>query len=319
MKQIRVSVVVLTRNRPQYLRTCLESIKKQDYPEQSFEVIVVDNNSSEENAVLNKEIVSRNGFARYICESKIGVSFARNTGVKLARYEYVAFIADDYELSVDYLASVNSLFQKNKHINVLCFNIVSDDKKSIQKVNQYYYETKRLLAIKEEQSITKKIFSAKQISFDDKPHKVPHYPVSGAAVIKKTVFDKAGLFDETFFLCEDVDFGIRLNKKGICAYYSSAVKIKQKNEANLFLSLKRQFVYGKFYVVLKNRWSDYSRIVPRSTFGYIFFLLLSPFISLWRCSLSRNLMKFLFYFLFILLFDITFFLGAIFQSCRGKL
>ena len=86
---LRISVVVCTRDRPEALERCLAGLS--DCGEPPFETIVVDN------APANRpvaDIAAARG-ARYFLEPVIGLSRARNAGLRAATGEVVAFIDDD--------------------------------------------------------------------------------------------------------------------------------------------------------------------------------------------------------------------------------
>ena len=74
------------------LKSCLNSLVTQT--KKSDEVIVVDNSSNDntKNVVIN---FNKQLPIRYIFEPRIGIPIARNTGIKNAKYDIIAFIDDD--------------------------------------------------------------------------------------------------------------------------------------------------------------------------------------------------------------------------------
>src|SRR5258705_8179088 len=87
-----VSVVISTFNRAPTLVLTLESLVRQETPPSlDYEVIVVDNNSTDDTRAVVDRVRSR-GFTRlvYRFESRQGVSYGRNTGVSVARAPIVA-------------------------------------------------------------------------------------------------------------------------------------------------------------------------------------------------------------------------------------
>ena len=91
----RVSVVIPTYNRGEYISRAIESVLQQDRPAE--EIIVVDDGSTDNTG----EVVGRYGTKiRYIRQENAGVSATRNTGIKAACHEWIAFLdADDEWLS----------------------------------------------------------------------------------------------------------------------------------------------------------------------------------------------------------------------------
>lgn len=83
-----VTVVVCTRNRPEALASCLDALARQRHA--PSETLVVDNGT----APSVEDLCARWG-ARYAWEPRPGLCFARNTGVRLATGDIVAFIDDD--------------------------------------------------------------------------------------------------------------------------------------------------------------------------------------------------------------------------------
>ncbi len=92
-----ITVAVCTKDRPESLRRCLRAIDTLDYP--SFEVVVVDNASRDPNV---RKVVSETN-ARYVREPRVGLDWARNTAIEVARHEIIAFCDDDVEVSPRWL------------------------------------------------------------------------------------------------------------------------------------------------------------------------------------------------------------------------
>lgn len=92
---ILISVVVCTYNREDLLADCLQSLACQTFNPAQYELIVVDNNSSDDTARVAADFIAGKANFRLIAEPKQGLSHARNKGLAEAQGEYVAFIDDD--------------------------------------------------------------------------------------------------------------------------------------------------------------------------------------------------------------------------------
>lgn len=90
------------------------SILAQSLPAHLFELIVVDNNSTDDTATLTKQFITNHpGLnARYCFEPKKGLSNARNRGIAEAIAPIVAYVDDDAILSPDYLQALLSFFKQ---------------------------------------------------------------------------------------------------------------------------------------------------------------------------------------------------------------
>jgi GT2 family glycosyltransferase len=93
----KASVVVATYNGARTLQNCLESLNRLNYPD--YEVIVVDDGSTDATAEVAKLFLT----VRYIRQTNQGLSAARNTGIRAAQGEIVAFTDDDCRADEDWL------------------------------------------------------------------------------------------------------------------------------------------------------------------------------------------------------------------------
>ncbi|OFV83765.1 MAG: hypothetical protein A2W26_08615 [Acidobacteria bacterium RBG_16_64_8] len=107
-----VSIVVTTFNRAPALGRCLESLAAQTCDPRLFEVVVVDNNSTDGTVDLARCASARHGNIRHVVETAQGVSNARNRGVREARGNYVGFIDDDAEAAEDWIEQALICFQQ---------------------------------------------------------------------------------------------------------------------------------------------------------------------------------------------------------------
>jgi glycosyltransferase involved in cell wall biosynthesis len=87
-------VVVTTYNRAELLKNCLDSLCQQTLDHSLYEIIVVDNHSTDNTRQI-VETFQGTGIVRYFMESQLGMNTARNLGLKEACGAYVAYIDDD--------------------------------------------------------------------------------------------------------------------------------------------------------------------------------------------------------------------------------
>ena len=102
-----VSVIIPTYNRSAYIQKTIRSIINQNYPKDLYEIIVVDNNSSDETGIIiRKESEESPVEIHYVEESLQGVHYARNSAAKIARGEILYFTDDDMIADSNLLSSL---------------------------------------------------------------------------------------------------------------------------------------------------------------------------------------------------------------------
>jgi len=108
-----ISVVVSTYNRSELLVDCLNSLAEQTNEKSNYEVIVVDNNSTDNTANVVKSFVDRYPNFKYVVETQQGLSHARNRGYKEASGDYVAYIDDDARAHSDWVEQIINFIKQH--------------------------------------------------------------------------------------------------------------------------------------------------------------------------------------------------------------
>ncbi len=106
---IGASVIVPTRNRAAVLRRCLQSLTAQAAPADSFEVIVVDNGSSDDTVAVAKSFDGALQM-RLLHESEPGLHVGRHAGWRAARSDVLMFADDDIEAEPGWVEAVVARF-----------------------------------------------------------------------------------------------------------------------------------------------------------------------------------------------------------------
>ena len=113
-RQYEVTAIISTYNRSGLLPEALESLLRQDGGVEDYEVIVVDNNSTDSTSeVVEGYIAAGHSNLRYVFEPNQGSSFARNAGVNAARSDIIAFADDDVVVAKDWIATIKRTFESH--------------------------------------------------------------------------------------------------------------------------------------------------------------------------------------------------------------
>lgn len=210
LNEPRVSVVIPTRNRSQWLERNLLAVMSQDLGD--FEVIVVDDGSSQEHldtyASLKEKLDERFVFQLPVCADVPGTgpSAARNRGIKAARGKYVAFCDDDdYWEATDHLSLAVAMMDKaTADFYFTNMRAMQGDEVKIAD----WFPDSPLLRQGRRVHDTHAIY---EVSLESLMTTMgSHYPSFNTCVIRRTVIEKAGLFWERIRFAEDVDLLLRL-------------------------------------------------------------------------------------------------------------
>ena len=90
-----VTVCICTHERTHYLRSCLDSLRRQTVGVDGFSIVVVDSASSPEASTEIARLVATVPNATMVRVDTLGISLARNAGARAATGDYVAYIDDD--------------------------------------------------------------------------------------------------------------------------------------------------------------------------------------------------------------------------------
>ncbi len=103
-----LSIVVCTYNRQKFIYNCLQCLSLQTLDKACFEVVFVDNNSTDKSAEIIKEYISTHPDLpyRYVFEASKGLAFARNRGIQEAKYDVITFIDDDAEAIPEFAKTI---------------------------------------------------------------------------------------------------------------------------------------------------------------------------------------------------------------------
>lgn len=183
-KTEKVSVVICTRNRPQALQQCLQSLTKIN--DENFEIIVVDNASDNNETKIVTQQFSN---VKYVFEERKGLDIARNTGAKHAAYNLIAYTDDDVKIPVNWISNIRTCFGNPLTMAVTGLVIP----KEINTQSQFIFE--------KEWSFNKGYLP---IVFDHayflkhKKSGVPVWDIGAGAnmAFRRDAFNIAGLFDE---------------------------------------------------------------------------------------------------------------------------
>ena len=249
----KIFVVVLNYNGGNFIKKCLTSVFKNDYP--NFEVVVVDNNSNDGSLEMAKSNFSKADFIKN--EENFGYAAGNNVGIRYSlerMADYVCVLNNDAEVEEDFLGRLVGAMEKDNEIGIASPVIFNGNNKQVwfSKGKIDWLKMKVVHSVKIE---TKDVYESDFIS-------------GCAMMISSEVFNEVGLLDEDFFLYwEDADFSYRVKKAGF---------------KNVIVTASWAYHFEKSQDNLENK--TYWLVIS----GLIFFkknapLLLKPWIKVYVC------------------------------------
>lgn len=110
---MKFSIVLPTYNRAHVLPQTLERLSDLDYPSNQYEIVIVDNNSTDDTAKIVKKLQKKITNIRYVFEKKQGRTFASIKGINVAKHKKIVFIDDDIHVKKNFLQLYQKAYQAN--------------------------------------------------------------------------------------------------------------------------------------------------------------------------------------------------------------
>lgn len=219
----KVSIVIPVRDQPEDIVECLQSVVNLDYPEDKFEVIVVDDGSGDNIS----EVVSSFNVNLIRLEKSQGASVCRNIGAEKARGDILAF------LDADCVARKNWLREIIPFFDIKGIGAVGG------LVDSYYH--KRYLDRYEQ--VSSPLNLGQRIITQGNTESNFYVPSCNLLVSRKA-FMATGGFKSGMHVGEDVDFSWRMRSLGYALLYVPVGRIAHKHRNNFFQMLRRRSEYG---------------------------------------------------------------------------
>lgn len=208
---MKASIVLPNLNGAGWLDDCIQSLYAQT--EQDFELIVVDNGSTDDSLDICAHYHSNSNFILIQNSGNTGFSYAVNQGIRLAKAPYVLLFNNDAFARPDMLAQMLLEMEKDRRIF------------SVQSLMLRHFKPELADNAGDFMSIIGWAFqrgNCLPVSRYLKPGRI-FSACGGAALYRKSILDEIGLFDEAFFAyLEDVDIGWRANIYGYKNMYCPA-------------------------------------------------------------------------------------------------
>ena len=251
------SIIIPLYNKAAYIQKAIQSALSQTFKE--FELIVVDDGSTDESWIIaqkylqshDSDINPPSGGWRGFTQENQGVSTTRNNAIKLAKYEYIAFLDADDWWEPTYLEEMKKLISDFPEAG-----IYSSGYYIIKIVEKYIADV----------GVDRKFQSGYINYLKVYANKLTMPVWTGATIIKKSVFDSEQGFKPNLKLGEDFDLWVRVAMK-----YPVAFLNKPLSYYNQDVELENRAIGAKLYEPQEHMlFTDYGELNKNLDFRFLF-------------------------------------------------
>ena len=243
------SLIICTKNRARQLKRCLDYVNAASKPKQLVEIVIVDNNSTDETRSVVDEHQKKSTFTtKYIKCEKTGLASARNFGVHGSLGEWLIFTDDDCYIAEEFFVNF--------------FRSITDPNLSPSTENVVLYGSGQIVPFDTEDDDRIATLVIDKVAIIPPFSVVRPGTVQGANMFfHRSIFEKIGVFNErmgagTPFACEDIEMAARASLAGYFGAQLPHFKVlhhhKRKRGSLAALSTIEGYDYGRgaFYANL---------------------------------------------------------------------
>ena len=239
----KIGIVILNWNGWRDTLSCLASIRQADYPASQYQIVVVDNGSTDESVA---QLRGHNGLTLLELPSNVGFAAGSNVGIRHALAsgcDYVLLLNNDTLMAPNFLRPLLQTFDIDSAAGV-----VSPKIRYYDRPDQLWYAGGKF---RQPRLIGEMVgLGQPDIGQYDQSREVD-FAVGCCMLIRRSVLERIGYLDERFFFYqEDVDFSYRAAQAGFSVWYQPASVIFHKvshstrNDAS-----RRTFLYAQSRVI----------------------------------------------------------------------
>jgi glycosyltransferase involved in cell wall biosynthesis len=247
-----LSVAICTFNRASILEDTLESFLQVARPEGvSVELLIVDNNSSDDTPRIAKAFADRHsGLVRVIREPATGLSHARNAGIAAARGDIIAFADDDVYFDREWVIALLSAFSQDA-----AAQCVGGQSVPLFEGGQPDWISSALLPV----------YGSTNSGDEMKIMQFPEHPFGLNMAFRRAVFDVVGTFNtrlgrsgSSLLSNEESELFHRVSRAGLKVIYTPRAVVRHR--------IPRARA-EKRYLLRRNYWQGVSDVILRESHG----------------------------------------------------
>jgi len=229
---MRITLIVPVRNEADHIHRTLSGLAEQSFPTSDYEIIVVDGMSEDGTANIVRELQQTVPNLHLFENPKRLASSARNIGVQNASGEFLSIVDGHCQIRDSHFLTKL----------VEAFEMSGADTLGRPQPLRAKSPTRFQNAVSAARASWLG-HNPKSAIFSDGDRFVPADNV--AVAYRREVFEKAGLFDETFDACEDVEFNTRVRRAGLTCYFTPTIAVEYQPRSTLKGLVHQMSRYGR--------------------------------------------------------------------------
>ena len=240
-----IAVVVPCYNVAHIVDQCIESLVQQDYPQDKFSIIAVNDGSTDDTKERLEHFKTHPNFYFFNHDKNKGLSAARNTGIENSKSEIVCFLDSDMVIRPNWLQLIVAELMAEEVIGVIGSTTLPKGEEP-NLLDHYFYSARR---------------GARQ--FGEGSAIGWRWFLFNNTAVKRSAIRKTGLFDEIFtsYGGEDTDMAIRLWRNFPDALrFSSKINAEHHHKRTLNQFCNQMEIYGQTNLpILLDRYPEYNK------------------------------------------------------------
>jgi len=241
---VRISVIIPAYNAQETIGRCIDSVLDNDY--NNFEVIVVDDHSSDRTAEIVRAISADRRLRIMNLSLNSGPAHSRNTGIRSSDGEVLLFLDSDSYVQKDWVrrhADLHKMFKAD----IIGGGICSVCNTAFGRSDGFCNWWTSIPHSKD--GYVKKL----------------HLPTNNLS-LRRSVFNRVGYLDEALISGEDAEFFFRAHRNGLKIYFKSDLTVYHSEKDTLSGFLRHQAKWGEqFFQMRRKRKMEYHYLVPDSS------------------------------------------------------
>jgi len=229
---LKISIIIPNYNMSSYIIDTLTSLENQSLDKKLYEVIIVDNNSTDNSYTLIDNFIKDKNNYHLISEKQQGPSFCRNLGIKLSKSDLIFFTDADCKVENNILEKIVIFFQDNKDISIVG-GPVYHYHKDIINLAYHYFRFGFIL---------------------DNKNKYVDYLTTSNLAFRKSIFYKENIFFNTDLPvdgAEDTFLCLKFREKNYSIINETTFKVYHIPFFTFFSSLEKTYKIAKNYSLIQ--------------------------------------------------------------------